>query len=59
LLSKLEKEEYKTIANKSDKEKLSGSIKIFQNNLASFVQYKETDDISWVIHQHRQLVAEF
>ena len=28
------------------------------SNLASFVQYKETDDISWVIHKHRQLVTE-
>ena len=26
--------------------------------MASFVQYKNDDDISWVIHQHRQLVAE-
>jgi hypothetical protein len=27
--------------------------------LASFIQYKTDDDISWVIHQHRQLVAEY
>ena len=58
LFSKLSKGEYETAGSKSDKTNIAGSIKFFRNNLASFVQYKNDDDISWVIHQHRQLVAE-
>jgi hypothetical protein len=58
LYSKLEKGEYETVGSKSDKTNIAGSIKFFKNNLASFVQFKATDDISWVIHQHRQLVTE-
>ena len=58
LFSKLEKGEYETAQSKSDKTNITGSIKFFKNNLASFVQYKTTDDISWVINNHRQLVAE-
>ncbi len=58
LYSKLEKGEYKIAQSKSDKTNIAGSIKFFRNNLASFIQYKETDDISWVIHQHKQLVVE-
>ena len=54
----LEKGEYETAQSKSDKTNITGSIKFFKNNLASFVQYKTTDDISWVINNHRQLVAE-
>ena len=58
LYSKLEKGEYETAGSKSDKTNIAGSIKFFRNNLASFVQYKNDDDISWVINNHRQLVAE-
>ena len=58
LYSKLEKGEYETVGSKSDKTNIAGSIKFFRNNLASFVQYKTTDDISWIIHKHRQLVTE-
>ena len=58
LFSKLEKGDYEIAQSKSDKTNIAGSIKFFRNNLASFVQYKTTDDISWVIHQHRQLVTE-
>ncbi len=58
LYSKLEKGEYEAIGSKSDKINIAGSIKFFRNNLASFVQYKNDDDISWVINKHRQLVAE-
>ena len=58
LYSKLEKGEYEIAGSQSDKTNIAGTIKFFRNNLASFVQYKTTDDISWVIHQHRQLVAE-
>jgi hypothetical protein len=56
--SKLDKGEYEIIGSKSDKKNIAGSIKFFKNNLASFVQHKTTDDISWVIHHHGQLVAE-
>ena len=58
LFSKLEKGEYETAQTKSDKTNIAGSIKFFKNNLASFVQYKTIDNISWVINHHRQLVAE-
>ncbi len=51
--SNLEKGEYETAGSKSDKTNIAGSIKFFKNNLASFVQYKNVDDISWVIHHHR------
>ena len=58
LYSKLEKGEYEIASSKSDKTNIAGSIKFFRNNLASFVQYKTTDDISWVVRHHRQLVTE-
>ena len=58
LFSKLEKGEYEVASSKSDKTNIQASIKFFKNNLASFVQYKEEDDISWATNQHRPLVAE-
>ena len=58
LYSKLEKGDYEIAQSKSDKTNIAGSIKFFRNNLASFIQYKDADDISWVITHHRQLVAE-
>ena len=57
LFSKLENGEYQIASSQSDKN-ISATIKFFRNNLASFVKYKDDDDISWVIHHHRQLVAE-
>ena len=57
LFSKLENGEYQIASSQSDKN-ISATIKFFKNNLASFVKYKDDDDISWVIHHHRQLVAE-
>ena len=57
LLSKLEKGDYETASSKSDKN-ISATIKFFRNNLPSFKKYKNDDDISWVINQHRQLTAE-
>ena len=57
LYSKLENGDYEIAQSKSDKN-IAGSIKFFRNNLPSFTQYKDTDDISWVITYHRQLVAE-
>ena len=56
LLSKLENGEYQIASSQSDKN-ISATIKFFKNDLASFIKYKNDDDISWVIHQHRQLVA--
>lgn len=57
LFSKLEKGDYQTAGSKSDKN-ISASIKFFRNNFPSFKKYKTTDDLSWVINQHRQLTAE-
>jgi hypothetical protein len=58
LYSKLEKGEYGIAGSKSDKTNIAGSIKFFKNNLASFVQYRNNDDVSWVINNYRQLVVE-
>ena len=58
LYSKLENGEYEIASSNSDKTNIAGCIKFFRNNLASFVQYKNDDDISWVITHHRQLVTE-
>ena len=58
LYSKLENGEYETAQSKSDKKNIAGSVKFFRNNLASFIQYRTQDDISWIINNHRQLVAE-
>ena len=57
LLSKLINGDYQTQTSKSDKN-IASSIKFFINNLPSFQRYKNTDDISWVITQHRLLMAE-
>jgi hypothetical protein len=56
LLSKLENGDYQLASSKSDKN-IASSIKFFRNNLPSFTQYKNVDDISWVIKEHRLLVA--
>ena len=58
LYSKLANGDYEIAQSKSDTTNIAGSIKFFRNNLPSFLQYKDTDDISWVITYHRQLVAE-
>ena len=57
LFSKLEKGDYQTATSRSD-ENIANSIKFFRNNLPSFTKYKNQDDISWVVNQHRQLTAE-
>ena len=57
LFSKLERGDYHTAASNSD-DNIAGSIKFFRNNLPSFKKYKNQDDISWVVDQHRQLTAE-
>ena len=57
LYSKLEAGDYQTAGSNSDKN-IAGSIKFFRNNLPGFQQYKDNDDISWVVNQHRLLVVE-
>ena len=57
LLSELEKGEYETASSKSDGN-IASSIKFFRNQLPSFKKYAFTDDISWVVNQHRLLMAE-
>ena len=57
LFSKLDKGDYQTSGSKSDKN-ISASIKFFRNNLPSFQKYKNQDDISWVVNEHRRLTAE-
>jgi len=57
LFSKLEKGDYQTASSKSDGN-IAATIKFFRNNLPSFQKYKDQDDISWVITQHRLLSAE-
>ena len=57
LLKKLEKGEYQIASSQSDKN-IASSIKFFRNNSAKFVKYEEDVDITWVIHQHQQVVAE-
>ena len=57
LLSKLENGDYEIATSKSDKN-IAASIKFFRNNLPHFQQYKDSDNIDWVITQHRQLVVD-
>ena len=55
--SKLNNKEYETQQTKSDKN-IAASIKFFRNQLPSFQQYNEDDDISLVVKEHRLLVIE-
>ena len=57
LLSKLLNRDYETATSKSDNN-IGASIKFFRNNLPSFKRYANDDDISWVVNQHRLLIAE-
>ena len=57
LYSKLAAGDYEGGGSNSDKN-IADTIKFFRNNLTVFKQYKDSDDISWVIHQHRLLVVE-
>ena len=57
LFSKLKSKEYETQQSKSDTN-IAASITFFRNQLPSFQQYQEDDDISWVVKQHRLLVIE-
>ena len=58
LYSKLSNGEYQTDKSKSDISKISKDISFFRNNLPSFLKYKSTDDLTWVINEHRKLLIE-
>ena len=49
--------DYQTATSKSDKN-ISSSIKCFFNNLPSFQQFKNNDNLDWVIRYHRLLTTE-
>lgn len=55
--SKLKNKEYETPDSKSDYN-IERSIKFFTNQFPSFQKYKNIDDISWVVKEHRLLVVE-
>ena len=56
-LSKLINGDYETDKNKSD-HKIVKDRTFFTNNLQSFKKYKNTDDLSYIINNHRLLVLE-
>jgi len=58
LFSKLINGEYETERSKSDVSKISKDIRFFRNNLPSFLKYKTTDDLTWIIKEHRKLLIE-
>jgi hypothetical protein len=57
LYSKLEAGDYQIASSNSDKN-IAATIKFFRNNSPLLQQCKDSDDISWVIHEHRTLVVE-
>ena len=57
LYSKLEAGDYQIASSNSDKN-IAATIKFFRNNFPLLQQYKDSDDINWVIHEHRTLVVE-
>ena len=57
LLSKLINGDYQTEKSKSDY-KIAKDIKFITNNLPSFQKYKQTDDLTYIINNHRLLLLE-
>ena len=57
LFSKLLDGSYHTEKSNSDAN-IARSISFFTNNFPSFTKYKGTDDLSYIINQHRLLVVE-
>jgi hypothetical protein len=57
LFSKLLDGSYHTEKSNSDAN-IARSISFFTNNFPSFTKYKSTDDLSYIINQHRLLVVE-
>lgn len=56
-LEELKTGDYQTGRSHSDKQ-VSDRIKALSNMLPSFAQYKDRDDISWIIRKHRLLFLE-
>ena len=56
-LRKLINGDYQTASSKSDKN-IASSIKFFVNNLPSFQQFKNDDNLDWVVKYHRLLTTE-
>lgn len=54
---KLVNGDYQTATSKSDKN-IAASIKFFFNNLPSFQQFKNNDNLDWVVKYHRLLTTE-
>ena len=57
LLSRLTNGDYQTENSKTDY-KIVKDIKFFTNNLPSFKKYKNADDLSYIITNHRSLMLE-
>ena len=57
LLSNLKNGDYETDKSKSDY-KIVKDITLFTNNLPSFKKYKQTEDLSYIINNHRLLILE-
>ena len=57
LYSKLSDGDYETDKSKSD-DKITKDINFIINNLPSFHKYKDTDNLDWVIKEHRKLFIE-
>lgn len=56
--NKLKNGEYETSGSKSDKTNIQSSIKFFFNNLPSFKQYKDEDNLNYIIEKRRLLMVE-
>ena len=57
LFCKLINGDYQMATSKSDK-KIASSIQFFVNNLPSFQQFKNNDNLDWVVKYHRLLTTE-
>jgi hypothetical protein len=55
--NKLKNGDYHTPTSKSDKN-IAKNIKTIVNNLPSFKQYKDVDNLNWIIDNHRLLLLE-
>lgn len=58
LWSKFKNGDYHTPDSKSDKAVVSDVIKTITKNFPSFIKYKDVEDLSWIINNHRELFYE-
>ena len=56
--NKLKNGDYETSGSKSDKTNITSSIKFFFNNLPSFKQFKDEDNLNYIIFNRRLLMVE-